>query len=99
MRNYGTSVARSPQVLPRQRKTFAVTDPRRRMKLSSAGAALCADGHCKNGIAHEVHNQNEKVAFDNLVARYYPALRSFASRLTDDPGEALMSADMRSIGR
>ena len=26
--------------------------------------------------------------FDSLVARYYPAVYSFASRLTDDPREA-----------
>src|SRR6266487_1533638 len=28
--------------------------------------------------------------FDNLVARYYPAVYSFASRLTDDPREAIV---------
>jgi len=27
--------------------------------------------------------------FDNLIARYYPAVYSFASRLTDDPREAI----------
>lgn len=27
--------------------------------------------------------------FDGLVARYYPAVYSFASRLTDDPREAI----------
>jgi len=27
--------------------------------------------------------------FDCLVARYYPAVYSFASRLTDDPREAI----------
>ena len=27
--------------------------------------------------------------FDSLVARYYPAIYSFASRLTDDPREAI----------
>jgi hypothetical protein len=27
--------------------------------------------------------------FDSLVARYYPAVYSFASRLTDDPSEAI----------
>jgi len=27
--------------------------------------------------------------FDKLVARYYPAVYSFASRLTDDPREAV----------
>ncbi len=28
--------------------------------------------------------------FDSLVAHYYPAVYSFASRLTDDPREAVM---------
>ena len=33
---------------------------------------------------------NKKSArFDRLVARYYPAVYSFASRLTDDPREAV----------
>jgi DNA-directed RNA polymerase specialized sigma24 family protein len=27
--------------------------------------------------------------FDNLVARYYPAVYSFASRFTDDPRQAV----------
>jgi hypothetical protein len=27
--------------------------------------------------------------FDSLVARYYPAVYSFASRFTDDPREAI----------
>jgi DNA-directed RNA polymerase specialized sigma24 family protein len=28
--------------------------------------------------------------FDSLVARYYPAVYSFAARLTDDPREAVI---------
>ena len=28
--------------------------------------------------------------FDSLVARYYPAVYSFASRLTDDPRKAVL---------
>jgi DNA-directed RNA polymerase specialized sigma24 family protein len=28
--------------------------------------------------------------FDSLVARYYPAVYNFASRLTDDPREAIL---------
>jgi DNA-directed RNA polymerase specialized sigma24 family protein len=42
-------------------------------------------------------NQKRKLAmkaqtsrFDSLVARYYPAVYSFASRLTDDPREAIV---------
>jgi DNA-directed RNA polymerase specialized sigma24 family protein len=30
--------------------------------------------------------------FDSLVARYYPAVYSFAARLTDDPREAIALA-------
>jgi DNA-directed RNA polymerase specialized sigma24 family protein len=32
----------------------------------------------------------KRVRFDTLVARYYPAVYSFASRLTDDPREAVL---------
>ena len=42
-------------------------------------------------------NQKRKAAiktkytrFDTLVGRYYPAVYSFASRLTDDPREAVL---------
>jgi hypothetical protein len=31
----------------------------------------------------------KSLRFDSLVARYYPAVYSFASRLTDDPREAI----------
>lgn len=34
-------------------------------------------------------SENETWRFDTLVARYYPAVYSFASRLTDDPREAI----------
>jgi hypothetical protein len=44
----------------------------------------------------QARNQKAKLAmkakssrFDALVARYYPAVYSFASRLTDDPREAI----------
>ena len=33
---------------------------------------------------------NDGSRFDNLVARYYPAVYSFAARLTDDPREAII---------
>ena len=35
-------------------------------------------------------DQNEPARFDSLVARYYPAVYNFASRLTDDPREAVL---------
>ena len=34
--------------------------------------------------------KTKRARFDALVARYYPALYSFASRLTDDPREAAL---------
>jgi len=37
-----------------------------------------------------VTNQAKSSRFDSLVARYYPAVYSFASRLTDDPREAVV---------
>jgi hypothetical protein len=34
--------------------------------------------------------KTKRICFDSLVARYYPAVYSFASRLTDDPREAVL---------
>ena len=34
--------------------------------------------------------KTKQAHFDALVARYYPAVYSFASRLTDDPREAVL---------
>jgi DNA-directed RNA polymerase specialized sigma24 family protein len=34
--------------------------------------------------------KTKRAGFDTLVARYYPAVYSFASRLTDDPREAVL---------
>jgi DNA-directed RNA polymerase specialized sigma24 family protein len=34
--------------------------------------------------------KTKRAPFDTLVARYYPAVYSFASRLTDDPREAVL---------
>ena len=34
--------------------------------------------------------KRKRARFDTLVARYYPAVYSFASRLTDDPREAVL---------
>jgi hypothetical protein len=83
-----------------QRKTFAVSDPKRRMKLSPSWSHTVRRRSLqKPGLHTKSTIKTKKSRFDNLVARYYPALYSFASRLTDDPGEALVSADMRSIGR
>jgi DNA-directed RNA polymerase specialized sigma24 family protein len=34
--------------------------------------------------------KTKRVRFDTLVARYYPAVYTFASRLTEDPREAVL---------
>jgi DNA-directed RNA polymerase specialized sigma24 family protein len=34
--------------------------------------------------------KTKRARFETLVARYYPAVYSFASRLTDDPREAVL---------
>ena len=34
--------------------------------------------------------KTKRARFDTLVARYYPAVYTFASRLTDDPREAIL---------
>ena len=34
--------------------------------------------------------KRKRARFDTLVARYYPAVYSFASRLTDDPREGVL---------
>ena len=46
----------------------------------------------RNKMKHRCKELGEKAQssrFDSLVARYYPAVYSFASRLTDDPREAV----------
>jgi hypothetical protein len=46
----------------------------------------------ENKMKHPCKELGEKAQssrFDSLVARYYPAVYSFASRLTDDPREAV----------
>jgi hypothetical protein len=34
--------------------------------------------------------KSKRLRFDRFVARYYPAVYSFASRLTDDPHDAVV---------
>jgi DNA-directed RNA polymerase specialized sigma24 family protein len=55
-------------------------------------------GNVPRGVLQEA-SKNRKppiktkgACFDALVARYYPAVYSFASRLTDDPREAALLA-------
>ena len=40
-------------------------------------------------MSKELPMKTKDSRFDRLVARYYPAVYSFAARLTDDPREAV----------
>jgi hypothetical protein len=58
------------------------------MKATPSPNAICGATKCKNRIKSPV--KAKRARFDTLVARYYPAVYSFASRLTDDPREAVL---------
>ena len=58
-------------------------------------ALLSRSGNVLRGQLQEPNQKRKppmktkRARFDTLVARYYPAVYSFASRLTDDPREAV----------
>jgi hypothetical protein len=54
-----------------------------------AGRVRKANGTATN-LKRKLPMKAKSSRFDSLVARYYPAVYSFASRLTDDPREAIM---------
>ena len=53
-------------------------------------------GNVPRGVLEETSEKRKPpikpkgARFDTLVGRYYPAVYSFASRLTDDPREAIL---------
>ena len=51
-------------------------------------------GNRLRGQSQELHQKRKpptkRVRFDSLVTRYYPAVYILASRLTDDPREAIL---------
>jgi DNA-directed RNA polymerase specialized sigma24 family protein len=49
---------------------------------------MCGVAKCKNPMKSPMKMKRGR--FDTLVARYYLAVYSFASRLTDDPREAVL---------
>src|SRR5215510_5345943 len=65
------------------------------MNISAYRAAL-SPRHVRktNGTAtnhkRKLPMKMKRSRFDSLVARYYPAVYSFASRLTDDPRQAVV---------
>jgi hypothetical protein len=77
-----------------QRKTFAVTDPKRRMKPSrNWSRTVLRRPVQKRDCTRKSTSETKKAHVNTLLARCYPALYSFASRLTDDPRQALLLAD------
>ena len=59
------------------------------MKTAPSGAQCAARPTAGTELQREANQENAKLNFDTLVARYYPAIHGFASRLTDDPREAI----------
>jgi DNA-directed RNA polymerase specialized sigma24 family protein len=58
-------------------------------------APLSRSGSVLHGLLQQPNQKTKpmktkRARFDTLVARYYPAVYSFASRLTDDPREAVL---------
>jgi DNA-directed RNA polymerase specialized sigma24 family protein len=59
-------------------------------------AAADGGGNVPRGVLQEARQKRKPpikrkgARFDALVARYYPAVYSFACRLTDDPQEAVV---------
>lgn len=57
---------------------------------------LNQSGKVLHGLLQQPHQKRKPriktkhARFDTLVARYYPTVYSFASRLTDDPREAVL---------
>jgi hypothetical protein len=56
---------------------------------------LSRSGSVLHGLLQQPNKKTKPIKtkcarFDTLVARYYPAVYSFASRLTDDPREAVL---------
>src|ERR1043166_2360208 len=58
------------------------------MKATPSRNAMYGAAKCNNQIKSPMKTKSAR--FDTLVARYYPAVYSFASRLTDDPREAVL---------
>jgi hypothetical protein len=54
-----------------------------------SGSILLAQSQGSNR-KRKLPTKKEYTRFDSLVGRYYPAVYSFASRLTDDPREAIL---------
>jgi hypothetical protein len=53
------------------------------------GSILLAQSEGPNR-KRKLPTKRECIRFDNLVGSYYPAVYSFASRLTDDPTQAVL---------
>jgi hypothetical protein len=67
------------------------------MKIPPTGAAICCTLFCKDRIKKKALEATPR--FDAFVGRYYLVVYRFASRLSDDPGEAalLTNAALNSI--
>jgi hypothetical protein len=70
-------------------ETAAISDQSRRARRWPLGHYQHKQGNKMKHRCKELGEKAQSSRFDSLVARYYPAVYSFASRLTDDPREAV----------
>jgi hypothetical protein len=70
-------------------ETAAISDQGRRARRWPLGHYQHKRGNKMKHRGKELGEKAQSSRFDSLVARYYPAVYSFASRLTDDPREAV----------
>jgi len=64
------------------------------MKIPPANAAICCTLFCKDQIKKERPSiKSDYPRFAPFVVRYYPTVYRFASRLSDDPEEAVRLAN------
>jgi hypothetical protein len=71
-------------------QTAAISDQSRRARRWALGHYQHKRGNKMKHRCKELGEKAQSSRFDSLVARYYPAVYSFASRLTDDPREAVV---------
>ena len=64
--------------------------PPKHERTTHSGRQYTARSIARTESKAKAADQNEYTRFDTLVDRYYPAVYSFASRLTDDPREAVL---------
>jgi hypothetical protein len=71
-------------------QTAAISDQGRRARRWPLGHYQHKRGNKMKHRCKELGEKAQSSRFDSLVARYYPAVYRFASRLADDPRQAVL---------